>query len=338
MQTSQSMSMVLAEPKPFIEGLESSSTVDDRREEYEERLAKLRAWWHHQRWEGAVQRDAQLEAVHRSFAGERHKLETELREKLGRRRDGMIRRRQEALQKLRADVSPEPASQTSTAMTGAETAAVPSGRSLRSANRSKAAADPSAALPASNLANASAVGSANPVAAGMMTTNRASRQRTGTPSSTSSLLQDSLLLRLGISPALSEPDVASDLQTILADMPPNTLSSHANGKRGRHNSNTNNYGSNNSGSYSNVKGPQLVIEPDPIDAAITDYGTLRYEGREFGKGAVLTLEFNGHRFSGTLSSIGNTEVWIRRSDGSGAKNKIYLGQLRVGKYKILSSP
>lgn len=92
--------------------------------------------------------------------------------------------------------------------------------------------------------------------------------------------------------------------------------------------------------HTGPKGPTAVINglhDTLIDAQVTSstdailqYNQLHVFQR--GDPVVVLVTQSDSTFTGTISTIGQNELWIRREDGT--KNKIYLGQLRIGKYKL----
>lgn len=88
---------------------------------------------------------------------------------------------------------------------------------------------------------------------------------------------------------------------------------------------------------SGPKGPSAMITgvgDALIDAYVQD-GLLHYAHSVLfspGDAISVLVTQSDSSFTGTISTICSTELWIRREDGT--KNKIYLGQLRIGKYKL----
>lgn len=262
--------------------------------ELDSRQAALRARWQLQRWEATVWRDTQLASVHRAYQTELQRIEANLLENRDSIKTEMINRRLEKLKKVDSQViQPQPTEPVENSQPQPEGEGMK--RSLRSKQKEK---------------NAENGGNNERL------TQNASRRRVP--------IQDITLQRLGVNTSLPENEASLDVTDITKAVSehqstrrPNTASSSTIKTRN---------------SAPVIKGPSAVVE-NTADVQITDFGTLQYEGHEFVKGDNVTLEINNTQFTGTLSSIGSAEIWIRRSDGT--KNKIYLGQLRVGKYKIV---
>eukprot|EP01137_Pigoraptor_chileana_P012708 Opistho-2@4426 len=60
-------------------------------------------------------------------------------------------------------------------------------------------------------------------------------------------------------------------------------------------------------------------------------GQIKYDGRTFEKGNLIFFEGKDTpRTSGVITAINSGEVWVRKDDGG--KTKLYISQLRLGKY------
>ena len=88
------------------------------------------------------------------------------------------------------------------------------------------------------------------------------------------------------------------------------------------------------------KGPTAVIsglDDELIDVHVDERTfTLHYDGdKTFCPGDAIScyVSHSDSTFVGTVSTITPNELWIKRAD-NGTSNKIYIGQLRIGKYKI----
>eukprot|EP01135_Chromosphaera_perkinsii_P001901 Nk52_evm50s212 gene=Nk52_evmTU50s212 len=78
--------------------------------------------------------------------------------------------------------------------------------------------------------------------------------------------------------------------------------------------------------------------PDPKTySAYYDKEKLHYEQQIYGRGDQIYIE-NKHagRYTGVITALNTGEVWVRRTDGS--KTKLYISQLRLGKYCIKPMP
>ena len=70
-----------------------------------------------------------------------------------------------------------------------------------------------------------------------------------------------------------------------------------------------------------------------IHEVYIDDGDLVYNKQRFEKGAAVFIENkDSGRYTGTIISAGNGELWVRRTDGS--KTKIFVSQLRTGRHVI----
>lgn len=85
-------------------------------------------------------------------------------------------------------------------------------------------------------------------------------------------------------------------------------------------------------SSKNVRRPQQKVGERDYDVYFDD-GKLFYEKRWYERGDQIWVENKDqvHYFGG-ITAINSGEVWIRRSDGG--KTKLYISQLRLGKYTI----
>jgi hypothetical protein len=286
--------------------------------ELDPRQADLRARWQLQRWEAAVWRDSQLKTVARVYEREMEKFSLDSEEKNESVRVAMLTKRLNRLKSLAGHgvVSEKPEHEsilaTSVPLEPISEPTGPSGRILRSKQK------PPTTEPQSSAATG--------VIPNNGTTSLAPARRRNFP------FFDTTLQRLGVSIALSDSEISTDMSQISkqpSSVPSSVDTTQQNVKKastGATRTSTRNI-------PSLVKGPSSVVECS-IDARITELGTLVYEGHEFVTGDTVKLEINGSRFSGTLSSVQSAEIWIRRDD-DGTKNKIYLGQLRVGRYRIV---
>jgi hypothetical protein len=287
--------------------------------ELDPRQADLRARWQLQRWEAAVWRDSQLRTVARTYEREMEKLSREAEERNESLRVALLTKRLKRLRSLAGpgalfdkpeselvpivSVAPEPLPE----VTG------PGGRTLRNKQKSQNS-DSQSSAPVSGIMPISCP--------------------TGVPPARRKNLPffDTTLQRLGVSITLPDSEISTDISQISkqrsAITSGNDISLQTSKKAvvGITRASARNV-------PSLVKGPSSVVECS-VDARITEIGTLVYEGHEFVTGDTVTLEINGSRFSGTLSSVQSAEIWIRRDD-DGTKNKIYLGQLRVGRNRLV---
>ena len=267
--------------------------------ELDSRQAALRARWQLQRWEATIWRDTQLAAVHRAYEGELQRIEAGLLENRETIKTETINRRIDKLKKLDPSAS-QPSPQEPPEPLGAQPETEGGlKRSLRSKQKEK------------NTDSGNGAGNERQM-------QTSARRRIP--------IQDITLQRLGVNTALPENEASADITDIskaVSEYQSAQFTSRRTGNSSVMKTRNN---------APAVKGPSSVVE-DVANVQITDFGTLQYEGHEYVKGDGVTLEINNTQFSGTLSSIGSAEIWIRRSDGT--KNKIYLGQLRVGKYRIV---
>ncbi|EDO44590.1 predicted protein [Nematostella vectensis] len=85
-------------------------------------------------------------------------------------------------------------------------------------------------------------------------------------------------------------------------------------------------------SNSRIKGGNSGNSVDMGDVRIED-GKLYYDKKWFSKGTSIIVENreNG-KYSGTLSSVGQAEIWVKKTDNT--KAKIYLSSLLKGKFTL----
>lgn len=98
-------------------------------------------------------------------------------------------------------------------------------------------------------------------------------------------------------------------------------------------------GSNRGEKHTGPKGPTAVVNGGSdalIDAYVEDsilyYGSSPLTAFQKSDSISVLVTQSATSFPGTISTITQNELWIRREDGT--KNKIYLGQLRIGKYRL----
>ena len=286
--------------------------------ELDPRQADLRARWQLQRWESAVWRDSQLRTVTRAYEREMEKLTQDADERNESLRIAMLSK---GLKKLKAlaglGVLPEKQEIESIPAVTIPIEPIseptgPTGRILRSKQKP----------PTTDSLPSAAAGTIQPICP----TGMVPARRRNLP------FFDSTLQRLGVSTTLPDSEISTDISQISKQRSSGNIS----GDLASQNIKKTLISSTRASTRnvpSLVKGPSSVVECS-IDARITEVGTLVYEGHEFVTGDTVKLEINGSRFSGTLSSVQSAEIWIRRDD-DGTKNKIYLGQLRVGRYRIV---
>jgi hypothetical protein len=334
--------------------------MESCRANVENRRGAIRRRWEEKRWSAAAWRDYQLECAQRLFEAEVEAVEKEFEEERARLKEKLICELLEERKRLMDELEPTLATSFPANVTG--TATNPPGnvvsgkRSLRKRN----APEDSSSTAMMNAPNQGLIAQGNLSSINSLKTlsGKEGQSRRRTPASPFDQLG-----RMGIETRLAEEDIYDDLNTMYredtrsgrrtAPRAASKMERDAEGAPGHaangqqllqpvQSSNTTPQqqlaARTNPQRISGPKGPTAVVSASGdtlIDAYVSD-SALHYQNSRhvFAKGdpiSVLVTQSDSV-FTGTVSTVGANELWIRREDGT--KNKIYLGQLRIGKYKV----
>lgn len=286
----------------------------------EKRREAIKKRWEEKRFQAAVWRDYQLESAQRLYEAEVEQVEREFEEERGRLKEKLITELLEERRRLMDELEPTlSVGVSSHSSAPSVNSNLPLDSLGKRSLRKRTAEDQ---LPNGNTLNNTTNGN------GLKTLSGRDTQRRRPNANGNQFDQ---LGRMGIETRLGEEELSEDVQALATTRRPNQnhqMSINTSPERKR------------SKPPSGPKGPTAVISSlhdTLIDAHVTSasdsilhYNHLHVFQR--GDPVQVLVTVSDSTFTGTISTIGANELWIRREDGT--KNKIYLGQLRIGKYKL----
>jgi hypothetical protein len=327
----------------------------------EKRKEAIKRRWEERRFQAVVWRDYQLECAQRLYETEVEAVEKEFEEERARLKEKLIgellEERKRLMDELEPTLSASGGAGTGHSLSGSVASGASSLLASTSINQSNLIGGKRMLRKRTGTGNSNGDEAANTTTGTTGTTNTTNsapsqsktlsgrdtqRRRTaGTSSASSSSYTDQQLERMGIETRLNEGDIEEDLNLITANNVSGYKGNNADVQYQNNNGNRtlSPERRRNKQAPSGPKGPTAVVSnlhDTLIDAHVTSSDSLLHYNHchVFQRGdpiSVLVTQSDS-TFSGTISTIGPNELWIRREDGT--KNKIYLGQLRIGKYML----
>lgn len=330
-----------------------SKSFIECRENVEKRREAIRRRWEEKRWSAAVWRDYQLETAQRLFEAEVEAVEREFEEERAKLKEKLISELLEERKRLMDELEPTLTTINSPIIGNGNGGSITNSTNTNGSINNEGTGKRMLRKRNATTANASAISSnIDDMGSNGHNTNlkTLSGKETGSgrrrPPPANPFDQ---LGKMGIETRLPEDEICDDINSIYRDdvrsNHPRRAALRAVSKLERDEVVTAEPQpiahpvSNRRVSSNGPKGPTAVVSApgeSVIDAFVAD-NHLHYASHVFSKGDpidVLVTQSDS-MFRGSISTIGVNELWIRREDGT--KNKIYLGQLRVGKYKLSPS-